>query len=292
MKGETEVGSVKKQVRYLLICLITALAVTVAIAPVLHTESSVVWAKSKSSKKKKSTKSSKKKKKKKTKKKKKKAKIGFVKVNGNWYYYENGKKKTGWFDVNGRRFYALKKPSSKKGRLVQGWFKPGKKEFWFRTDGKKGEACALAVSGVFEVNGIDCVFDENGSLVRCKHAGKKDGFVNTVGELARMNQARNNILASLVVAQACLETGYGGNIYYNNLFGIRQGTGYRKYDSWEKSIEDYVNFMHTYIPRIFGVRDPYTACSIIGSAGYAEAGGYGGALSSIVSSQNLTRFNR
>ena len=289
MKGETEVDSVKKQFRYLLICLITALAVTVAIAPVLHTESSVVWAKS--SKKKSSTKK-KSKKKKNTKKKKKKAKIGFVKTNGNWYYYENGKKKTGWFTVNGHRYYALKKPSSKKGRLVQGWYKPGKKEFWFRTDGKKGEVCALAVNGVFDVNGIACVFDENAKLVKCKHAGKHDSFVNKVGELARMNQAKNNILASLVVAQACVETGYGSNIYHNNLFGIRQGTGYRKYDSWEDSIQDYVDFMHTYIPRIFGVRDAYAACSIIGSAGYAEAGGYGAALSSVVSSQNLTRFNK
>ena len=45
---------------------------------------------------------------------------------------------------------------------------------------------------------------------------------------ARMNQAKNNILASLVVAQACVETGFGANIYRNNLFGIRAGSGYRR----------------------------------------------------------------
>ena len=275
----------KRAFRHLLVCLAAALVLSMAAAPVLLTQSSVVWAKSTTK-----TKSSAKKanSKKKTKK-----KNGFVKKNGYWYYYLNGKKQKGWITVGKKKYYGLKKGSnSQKGRLVKGWYKIRKKTYYFREEGKKGIICSLAINGTAKVNGIKCIFDDEGNLVKCKYAKKGTDFVSKVGELARMNQAKNNILASLVVAQACLETGFGRNIYHNNLFGIRQGSGYRWYDSWEESIEDYVNFMHTYIPRIFGVRDWSTACWIIGNAGYAEAGGYGSALVSIVRNYNLTRFNK
>lgn len=267
----------KRAFRRLLICLIAALAVTVAVAPVLHTESATVWAKSKKKKKKKKKTTSK--------------KTGFVKKNGAWYYYIEGKKQKGWITVGTRRYYG-QKSGSKKGRLYTGWQTIGKKKYFFRDSGKKGVKCALAAGATVKVNGIKCVFDATGKLVKCKHAGNTKGFVNKVGEMARLNQAYNNILASLVVAQACLETGYGANVYKNNLFGIRAGSGYRAYDSYQESMDDYVEFMKTYIPKIFGVRNSDTACSIIGRSGYAEAGGYGSALISIVKSKNLTRFNK
>ncbi len=262
-----------KVFRRLLVCLIAALAISVAAAPIMQSESGTVWAKS-------------------NKKNKKKKKKGFVKESGRWYYYKDGKKQTGWFTVGSRKYYGHKSGSGKKkGELAKGWATVKGKEYYFRTEGKKGVICSAAISGTAKVNGIKCVFDEDGNLVRCKKAGATNTFIEKVGEMARMNQAKNNILASLVVAQACLETGYGSSIYRNNLFGIRAGSGYRAYDSWEASIADYVEFMHTYIPSIFGVRDAYTACAIIGRSGYAEAGGYGSMLSSIVASNNLTRFN-
>ncbi len=260
----------------MLICLIAALAISVAAAPILQANSGQVWAKSS---------------KKKTSKKKKKKK-GFVKKNGKWYYYYRlGKRQLGWFEVKGRRFFAYKS-GSKKAQLAIGWTTIRKKKYFFRDEGKKGVIGSLAINGVAKVNGIKCIFDAEGNLAGCKYAGPTDTFIEKVGEMARMNQAENNILASLVVAQACLETGYGKYIYRNNLFGIRSGYGYKSYDSWEESIEDYVDFMHEYIPSIFGVRNAYTACWIIGNAGYAEAGNYGSVLSSIVSSNNLTRFNK
>lgn len=261
-----------KVMRRLLVCLIASLAISIVAAPVLQPASGIVWAK-----KKKTT----------TKKK----KNGFVKKNGYWYYYVEGKKQTGWITVGKRKYYA-RKAKKKKGRLACGWFKVKGKKYFFRTQGKKGVVCSLAINGTAKVNGIKCIFDEEGNLTKCKYAGKRKGFINKIGEMARMNQVENNILASLVVAQACLETGYGSNVYHNNLFGIRSGYGYRQYSSWAKSLEDYVDFMHTYIPSIFGVRDSYTACSIVGSSGYAEAGGYGALLYDIICENNLTRFNR
>ena len=276
--------SMKRAIRRIVVCLILALAFTVVAAPILRTDSSIVWAKKKK-------KTSKKKKKANKKKAAAKKTEGFAKRKGHWVFLENGKKKTGWFEVNGKRYFGIKK-GSKKGRLARGWFKIGKKEFYFRDEGGAGVIGSLCVSCEAKVNGIMCIFDAAGKLVKCKYAGKRDSFENQVGELARMNQAKNNILASLVVAQACVETGFGGSIYRNNLFGIRAGSGYRSYSNWQESIDDYVSFMHRYIPRIFGVRDWQSACYIIGSAGYAEAGGYGSALASVVSSHNLTRFNR
>ena len=273
---------VTKAFRRLMLCLVLALACTMAAAPVLQAGSSTVWAKNTSSKKKTTKKSTKKATKKKN---------GFILKNGRYYYYLEGKKQTGWITVGKRMYYAIEH-GSRKGVLVTGWREIDGDKFFFREEGKKGVICSAAIDGTAKVNGITCVFDEYGELVGCKYAGNTNGFVNKVGELARMNQVNNNILASLVVAQACLETGFGSNVYYNNLFGIRQGTGYRKYDSYEDSIEDYVKFMHTYIPRIFGVRDWRTACTIIGRSGYAEASGYGEALLSLVAGNNLTRFDR
>ena len=268
---------VKRAFRRLILCLIVVLACTIATAGVVRTESSIVWAKKKTKKKKKEKETTK--------------KEGFVKKNGHYYYYQDGKKQTGWITVGDRQYYGIKSGSNR-GRLVTGWYTIRKEKYFFREEGKKGVICSLAIDGTAKVNGIMCVFDEDGELVDCKYAGSTDGFVNKVGELARMNQAKNNILASLVVAQACVETGYGANIYHNNLFGIRAGSGYRKYDSYEEAIEDYTNFMHRYIPRIFGVRDWRTACYIVGRSGYAEAGGYGNALTSVTVSSNLTRFNK
>jgi flagellum-specific peptidoglycan hydrolase FlgJ len=218
-------------------------------------------------------------------------KNGFLRENGHWYYYFDGEKMTGWFFVDDKKYYGVKSGYAK-GRLVTGWQVIDRKRYFFRESGNKGEVCSLAVNGVATVNGISCKFNEDGEITGCTYAGSRVGFVNIVGELARMNQVKNNILASLVVAQACVETGYGTSIYHNNLFGIREGEGYRSYNSWQDSIDDYVKFMHTYIPQIFGVRDAYTACAIIGRAGYAEAPNYATALISVVNQSNLTRFNR
>ncbi len=268
----------KRVIRRSILCLVAAMVILTAAVPALRGESSIAWAAKKTSKKSKASE---------------KKKNGFVKKYGNWYYYIDGKKQTGWFTVGKREFYAYRKGNKyRKGKLLTGWHNLKGVDYYFRVEGKKGVICSLAADGVAKVNGIKCIFDSNCQIVGCKYAGSTKGFVNKVGEMARMNQAKNNILASLVVAQACLETGFGANIYGNNLFGIREGSGYRTYDSWEESIEDYVEFMRTYIPGIFGVRDSDTACYIIGRSGYAEAGGYGDLLMSIINENNLYRFNR
>ena len=218
-------------------------------------------------------------------------KTGFVKKKGNWYYYLNGKKQKGWITVGSNTYFARKK-GKQKYQLVQGWKKIKKKWYYFLEKGKMGRICSMVKGRTLKVNGISCVFNKDGSFQKCKYAGKKNGFVQKIGEMARENQARNNILASIVTAQACLETGYGRHVYHNNLFGIRARRGYRHYSSWKESMEDYTDFMKQYIPSLFGVRNAYRACSIVGSSGYAQAWNYGSMLSTIVDSHNLKRFNK
>lgn len=216
---------------------------------------------------------------------------GFVKKKGIWYYYQNGKRQTGWITVGDRTYFGIMK-GKQKYQLVKGWKKIRKKWYYFQEKGKKGKICSMVKGRTVKVNGIACIFNSDGSFKKCKYAGKKSGFIQKIGEMARENQARNNILASLVTAQACLETGHGRHIYHNNLFGIRAGSGYRHYSSWEKSLDHYTLFMKQYLPYVFGVRNSHRACSIVGSSGYAQAGNYGSMLVTMVQSYNLTRFNK
>ena len=219
------------------------------------------------------------------------SKTGFVKRKGDWYYLVNGKKQKGWITVGKRTYYARKKGKDKY-KLVTGWLKLGKKWYYFQEKGKKWKICSKNTSRKVKINGITCLFNSDGSFKKYKYAGKKKGFVQKIGEMARDNQAKNNILASLVTAQACLETGYGRSIHHNNLFGIRSGFGYRRYKSWENSLKDYTQFMKSYVPEVFGVRNSSSACWIVGRSGYAQARNYGSALLNIVQSQNLYRFNK
>lgn len=218
-------------------------------------------------------------------------KTGFMKKKDDWYYLVNGKKQKGWIKVGNRTYFGRTKGKDKY-TLVKGWLKKGKNWYYFKESGKKGRICSMVYGRTLKINGITCIFNRNGSFRKYKYAGSKKGFVNKIGEMARDNQARNNILASLVTAQACLETGYGRSIHYNNLFGIRSGNGYRHYSSWEKSLQHYTSFMKSFVPWVFGVRNSYRACSIVGSSGYAQAGNYGSMLSTIIINNNLTRFNR
>ncbi len=271
----------KKGSILILMCLFMILMMTAVLVPAVNPESSMVYAsESKSKKKHKKT-----------------VKNGFREENDNWYYYKDGKKQTGWFKVKNKKFYGRK--TGDKGRLLQGWWELNGETYFFRQNGKKGVICSLAVDGVAKANGIKCVFDKKGQLVKCANAEttkastRNERFIRKVGELARKTQARENILASLIVAQACLETGFGAHVYGNNLFGIREGSPtYHTYDSWEDSIAGYVKFMHTYIPSIFGVRNSITATSIIGRSGYAQASGYGSSLLSIIIKYDLRRFNK
>lgn len=226
------------------------------------------------------------------KKKKKKAKnivrTGFVRIKGKYYYYgADHKVKTGWFSVRGKKYFGKRKGANK-GSLFSGWHTIDGKEYYFSPKKKKGAFGAAYAGCTRKVNGISCKFDGDGAFVKCRFAKKRGGFVNRIGEMARDNQRKNNILASVVVAQAILETGYGRVIPHNNLFGIYGG----RYGSERASMEGYNSYIRTYFPGLIGCRSYYHYATRIGSGGYAQAYGYGRALIQIIRRDGLTRFSR
>lgn len=96
---------------------------------------------------------------------------------------------------------------------------------------------------------------------------EQKAFIERVGALAAADMQKSGVLASLTIAQAILESGWGKSgltVKANALFGIKAGTSwkgrvystktqecydgvnfttvtalFRAYDSWEESVEDH-----------------------------------------------------
>lgn len=149
---------------------------------------------------------------------------------------------------------------------------------------------------------------------------KKD-FIEKVGGLARKSMEKTGILASLTVAQAILESGWGASglsVKGKALFGIKAGANwrgkvysaktkecydgknfvditaaFRAYNSWEESIEDHARLLST-APRyktLIGEKDYKKACIEIKKAGYATDPGYSQKLINLIEEYKLTRFD-
>ena len=175
---------------------------------------------------------------------------------------------------------------SRKGSLLTGWQTIGGKEYYFSETGGAGAVGRAYAGCTKKVNGISCVFNQEGVFTGCRYAGGTGSFVSRIGEMARHNQRKNNILATVTVAQAILETGYGSVKPHNNLFGIYGG----RYSSEAESMEGYNAYIRKYFPSLIGCRNYYTYASRIGNGGYAQAGGYTSALLQIISQNGLTKY--
>lgn len=138
---------------------------------------------------------------------------------------------------------------------------------------------------------------------------KQIEFINKIEDYAVQDMKASGIAASLTVAQACLESGYGSSkltTQANNLFGIK-GTyqnqyvvmptkeyqngawvtinaKFRKYPSWAESLADHsamFNRMDRY-KNIRGETDYKRACMLIQQDGYASDPDYSNKLISII----------
>ena len=221
---------------------------------------------------------------------------GFCRVNGRWYYRDRrGRYQMGWIYVNDRIYYARK--DGHKGSLLTGWQILDGKEYYFRSYGGAGLFGSALTDLTTVINGISCSFDRSGVFTGCSYAEKGSGFITRVGELARNNQRRFDLLASATLAQACVETGFGTSAQAriaHNLFGLRGGSfqGYMRFASEQASFDGYTSFMRQYFPRLFGVRDYRVYLNTVGKGGYAEEEGYAPVLIACVEENRLTRFSR
>lgn len=146
-------------------------------------------------------------------------------------------------------------------------------------------------------------------------------FIERVGKLAAADMQKSGVLASLTIAQAILESGWGKSgltVKANALFGIKAGSSwkgkvysaqtqecydgatyttitalFRAYDSWAESVADHSALL-TEAARykaVIGERDYKTACRAIKAAGYATDPQYADKLIQLIESYKLTAYD-
>jgi flagellum-specific peptidoglycan hydrolase FlgJ len=145
-------------------------------------------------------------------------------------------------------------------------------------------------------------------------------FIAKVGALAHLDMGVTGVLASLTLAQAILESGWGKSRLAregNALFGIKAGkswTGprmdcktfehydgkrtdivdaFRAYGSWAESVADHGAFLRGLerYKAVIGERDYKKACKAIHAAGYATDPGYADKLIGLIEQYGLTKYD-
>jgi N-acetylmuramoyl-L-alanine amidase len=146
-------------------------------------------------------------------------------------------------------------------------------------------------------------------------------FIAKVGALAAADMKASGVLASLTVAQAILESGWGTSALAtdaNALFGIKADSRwsgrvystatkecydgvnfttvdalFRAYGSWEQSLADHSAFLiaGSRYKAVIGEKDYKTACAAIHAAGYATDPDYAGKLVNLIETYGLAAFD-
>ena len=146
-------------------------------------------------------------------------------------------------------------------------------------------------------------------------------FIERVGALAAADMKKSGVLASLTLAQAILESGWGKSgltVKANALFGIKAGKSwkgkvysaqtqecydgatfttitalFRAYDSWAESVDDHSALLTSAAryKAVIGERDYKAACRAIKAAGYATDPQYADKLIQIVENYSLTAYD-
>ena len=146
-------------------------------------------------------------------------------------------------------------------------------------------------------------------------------FIERVGALAAADMQKSGVLASLTIAQAILESGWGKSgltVKGNALFGIKAGTSwtgavysgktqecydgvtfttvtglFRAYGSWAESVADHSDLLsrNARYKAVIGERDYKAACRAIAAAGYATDPKYADKLVQIIEAYALTAYD-
>ncbi|MDR2687999.1 MAG: glucosaminidase domain-containing protein [Oscillospiraceae bacterium] len=165
-----------------------------------------------------------------------------------------------------------------------------------------------------------CCFATTASAAGAATQAQKD-FIARVGAMASADMKQSGVLASLTVAQAILESGWGAStltVKANALFGIKadarwKGRVYsittqecydgvtfvnelatfRAYDNWEHSLADHSAFLRasSRYAAVIGERDYRKACNAIQRAGYATDPGYANKLIKLIETYGLTAYD-
>lgn len=157
-----------------------------------------------------------------------------------------------------------------------------------------------------------------GSIGNYTGSGKQ-AFIDFIAPFAVEDMHSSGILASITIAQAAIESGWGKSglsSKYNNFFGIKAGSSWngpivelpttecdgndcyrtiakwRVYESPLASLKDHSNVLHnSRYNGVVGERDYVKAITIIKNAGYATDPNYISTIISVIESNNLSRFD-
>lgn len=151
----------------------------------------------------------------------------------------------------------------------------------------------------------------------------KEKFIKDIAPYAQKIQKEFKILPSVVIAQACLESGYGTSLLANqgkNIFGtkgdfkgesviiqtmeyvngvpVQVWNKFRKYPTWEESLRDLANLYvkgtswnRSLYTAVIGEKDYKKALKAIFDAGYASDPKYIEKLVSLIETSDLTKYD-
>ncbi|WP_185147936.1 glucosaminidase domain-containing protein [Peribacillus simplex] len=151
----------------------------------------------------------------------------------------------------------------------------------------------------------------------------KETFIKEIAPYALKIQREFKILPSVVIAQACLESGYGTSLLANqgkNIFGtkgdfkgesviiqtmeyvngapVQVWNKFRKYLTWEESLRDLANLYvkgtswnRSLYTAVIGEQDYKKALKAIFDAGYASDPKYIEKLANLIETSDLTKYD-
>ena len=181
--------------------------------------------------------------------------LGWVTVSKKVFFYdEGGSKLTGLQEINGKLYYFIKAGSPKNiGRLKTGWKTINGRKYYFRTSGKTGKNYGAAYRGkTVTIRGKKYTFTEDGYIEEEQAVTTKlqKEFIEKIGAMAHADMLSTGVLASVTVAQAIIESGWGTSTLAkeaNNLFGMKSSIGSTTWKSaWDGAVynvntQEYVN---------------------------------------------------
>lgn len=146
---------------------------------------------------------------------------------------------------------------------------------------------------------------------------KQQQFIESIAPHAQEVQRKYGVPASIAIAQAALESGWGEKVKGNNLFGVKAGRSwqgatidiatheyidgvrtnqtdrFRSYASTKDSIENYEKLLasNARYADVVNADTAHEAAEALQQAGYATDPKYAAKLKSIIDANNLTRFD-
>ena len=179
--------------------------------------------------------------------------------------------------------------------------------YYFGSDGSR------ATNTTINLGYGDLTFDNQGRL------SSNNAFIGSIVNGAIQGWAQHQILPSLTLAQAILESAWGKSTLastYHNLFGIKGSyngmsvnmptyeeyggrmvlinDAFRRYPDNNASVQDHTDFLikNSRYHNLIGVRDANTATYLIRADGYATASTYTNSLRNVINTYDLTRYDR